>query len=90
MVAKKKKTKREERPDRPMRVRPPAVCYFCKEDKEPNYKEWEVLRPFVSDRAKIISPQRSGACAKHQRRLAREIKRARHLAFFPFIIRPNF
>lgn len=53
----------------------------------PDYKNWEGLRPFITDRGKIISRGRTGVCAKHQRKLAREIKRARHLALLPFVAR---
>ncbi len=45
------------------------------------------MRRFVSDRGKIVSRGRSGVCAKHQRRLAQAIKRARHLGLIPFIAR---
>jgi len=51
----------------------------------PDYKEFEVLKKFVTDRGKIMSRGRSGVCAKHQRRLSKEIKRARHLALLVFV-----
>lgn len=38
----------------------------------------------MTDRAKILPRSVSGVCLKHQRMLAREIKRARHLALLPF------
>jgi small subunit ribosomal protein S18 len=60
-------------------------CHFCEGKIEPSFKEMETLRRFVSDRGKIIPCTRSGVCAKHQRRLAREVKRARFLALLPFI-----
>jgi small subunit ribosomal protein S18 len=62
-------------------------CYFCesKEGKLPDYKDFEALRKFISERGKILSRLRSGVCAKHQRRLSKEIKRARHLALIPFV-----
>lgn len=60
-------------------------CRFC---ANPNmtidYKDIETLSRFVSDHGKIRSRRQTGTCAKHQRHLAREIKRARHLALLPF------
>jgi len=62
-------------------------CFFCQGGVIPDYKEPEVLRRFISERGKIISRTRSGVCAKHQRRLAGEIKKARYLALLPFVAR---
>lgn len=59
-------------------------CPFCESDKKPDYKEVETLWRFVSDRGKIIPRSRTGVCAKHQRRLAQSIKRARFLGLIPF------
>lgn len=60
-------------------------CFFCQNDKLPDYKDWETLRKFLTDRGKILAKEKSGVCAKHQRLVAREIKRARHLALLPFV-----
>jgi small subunit ribosomal protein S18 len=48
-----------------------------------DYKNPEKLLHFITDRGKIAPRRRSGTCAKHQRLLAREIKKARHLALLP-------
>lgn len=55
-------------------------------DKIPyaDYKDFAFLRRFVSDRGRIDSRRKTGTCAKHQRALARAIKRARHLALLPY------
>ncbi|MCH7641043.1 30S ribosomal protein S18 [Patescibacteria group bacterium] len=78
----RKKSSRKNPPRRP----PKKVdfCYFCREDKYPDYKDYQSLKKFLSDRAKIVGSKRSGICSKHQRRLTREIKRARHLGLLPF------
>lgn len=68
--------------------RRPAVCPFCQSGTVSTYKNWEELSKFVSDRGKILPRSRTGICAKHQRGLARSIKRARHLALLPFAVRP--
>jgi small subunit ribosomal protein S18 len=60
-------------------------CLFCDEKKTPTYTDAITLRKFLSDRSKIIPRSRSGACSKHQRLVAREIKHARHLALLPFV-----
>ena len=61
------------------------VCAFCLEkSKTIDYKDVGTLRRFVTDRGKIRSRRKTGTCAKHQRRLAVAIKRARHLALLPF------
>jgi small subunit ribosomal protein S18 len=66
------------------RKRTPGVCSFCKEGKEPDYKNKEALEKYLTDRARIIGGDRSGLCSKHQRKLSRAIKRARYLGFLPF------
>ncbi|HBC72569.1 30S ribosomal protein S18 [Candidatus Amesbacteria bacterium RIFOXYB1_FULL_47_13] len=63
----------------------PKNCLFCKENNSPDFKDVATLSKYVSERGRIIGRDRSGVCAKHQRRLAREIKRARHLALLPFV-----
>lgn len=61
------------------------VCPFCAQNMEYiDYKQADVLRRFLSDRGKIKARRKTGTCAKHQRRLAVAIKRARHLALLPF------
>ncbi|MBI4180404.1 MAG: 30S ribosomal protein S18 [Chloroflexi bacterium] len=62
------------------------VCSFCASKVEViDYKDAGKLRNFVSDRGKIEPRRRTGTCAKHQRFLARAIKRARHLALLPYV-----
>ncbi len=62
------------------------VCSFCVEHvKAIDYKDYERLRRYVPDRAKIEPRRKSGVCAKHQRALSLAIKRARHLALLPYV-----
>ena len=71
------------------KLRPvPTNCPYCKADKEPDYKQVEDLQKYLSERGKIIGKDRSGVCAKHQRRLSQAIKKARYLALMPFTIKP--
>jgi len=62
------------------------VCRFCADSSlEINYKDVNMLRYFISERAKIIPRRISGTCAKHQRELARAIKRGRSIALLPYV-----
>ena len=58
-------------------------CPFCVKKTEPVYFELESLAIGVSPKKRIVSRWTTGVCEKHQLRLARSIKRARHLALLP-------
>lgn len=74
-----------QRPQRVPRFRK-KVCRFCHtKDLQIDYKQPEVLLKFVTDRGKILPRRITGTCAKHQRALAREIKKARMIALLPFV-----
>jgi small subunit ribosomal protein S18 len=60
-------------------------CPYCKGEAGPDYKEPEKLRAFISERGRILGRLRTGICTKHQRHLTLAIKRARHLAYLPFV-----
>jgi small subunit ribosomal protein S18 len=63
----------------------PRVCQFCTDRSATiDYKQIDILRRYVTESGKIRPRRQSGACAKHQREVARAIKRARHLAMLPF------
>jgi len=49
-----------------------------------DYKNAEQLRRFLTEDGKIRPRRQTGTCAKHQRELARAVKRARHLALIQF------
>ena len=62
------------------------ACRFCSEKVALiDYKEVERLGKFLTEKGKIIGRRITGNCAKHQRALARAIKRARHAALLPFL-----
>jgi small subunit ribosomal protein S18 len=62
------------------------VCFFCRDKVTSiDYKDATKFGRYISDRAKIEPRRRTGTCARHQRMLARAIKRARHLALLPFV-----
>ena len=61
------------------------VCQFCTEkNKDIDYKEFQKLRRYITEKGKIIPRRMSGVCVKHQRALAVAIKRARFMALLPF------
>lgn len=63
------------------------ACQFCFNKTEPKYWDVSALRRFMTDRGRIAGRSRYGTCAKHQRRISQEIKRARHLALLPFTVK---
>lgn len=63
------------------------ICRFCSgKEIDLDYKNYELLKNFVTERGKIIPRRISGVCAMHQRILAREIKKARTIALLPFTV----
>lgn len=66
--------------------RPRKTCPVCESGvRVVDYKDERTLSRFLTDRGKIIPARLSGMCARHQRQLARAMKRARHLALVPFL-----
>jgi small subunit ribosomal protein S18 len=62
------------------------VCRFCADSTlQINYKDPKALKYFTTERGKIIPRRITGTCAKHQRTLTRAIKRARTIAFLPYV-----
>jgi len=61
------------------------VCSFCEDKIQPSYKNVDALKRKLTERGKILPRRVTGVCAKHQRALATEVKRARHIALVPFV-----
>ena len=60
------------------------VCQMCA-GKDVDYKNVDVIKKYVSaDKYKILPRRITGACAKHQRHIANEVKKARFMALIPF------
>lgn len=56
-------------------------CRFCADKAMPlDYKRPDILRDYITERGKIIASRITGTCARHQRQLTTEIKRARQMA----------
>ena len=62
------------------------ACRFCSEKvSHIDYKDLERIGRYVTERGKILPSRLTGTCAKHQRMLARAIKRARFMALLPYV-----
>ena len=60
-------------------------CRFCHDSALViDFKDKYGMQSFISERFKIVPRRVSGACARHQREISIAVKRARHLAFFPY------
>jgi small subunit ribosomal protein S18 len=67
-------------------MRKKKVCQFCADRKQAiDYKDVDTLSKFITDRGKILPKRVTGACAIHQREVARAIKRARIVALLPYV-----
>jgi small subunit ribosomal protein S18 len=61
------------------------VCQFCVDKVTSlDYKDIAKLRKYVSERGKILPRRVTGNCAKHQRAMTMNVKRARHMALMVY------
>ena len=61
------------------------ICQMCA-GKDVNYKNADIIKKYVSaDKGKILPRRVTGNCAKHQRYIANEVKKARFMAIIPFV-----
>jgi len=51
-----------------------------------DYKDVEILRQFLNPHGRILPRRATGLSAKHQRSLAKAVKRAREMGLLPYII----
>lgn len=85
MADQKHDRQEERRRGRPRFIPKPRVCSFCVDKSEViDYKDPAKLGNYILSGGKIAPRRKTGACAKHQRRLAVAIKRARHIALLPY------
>ena len=86
MAEKRIEKKRTKAGDKKKKFIKRKVCKFTPEEIQTiDYKDIGRLRYFVTERGKIIPSRITGADARSQRHLVRQIKRARYLALLPFI-----
>ena len=61
------------------------VCQLCA-GRQVNYKDVETIKKYVDREKHKILPRRvTGTCAKHQRVVAEEVKKARFVALIPYV-----
>ena len=59
------------------------ICHMCA-GKTVDYKDVNIISKYVNDNGKILPRRVTGACSKHQRHIAQQVKRARMIALLPF------
>ena len=62
-------------------------CRFCNDPEaqmQIDYKNAQFLKSYLTERGKILPSRISGNSCKWQRRLAKQIKRARTMALLPY------
>ncbi len=64
------------------------VCPFCEKGAPKiDYKDVRMLQRYLSERGRILPRRISFVSSGHQRELAQAIKRARHLALLPYVVK---
>ena len=72
--------------DKKKKVYKKKPCRFCMDKIEGiDYLDYQKFQKLLTERGKIMPSRITGTCAKHQRQLARAIKKARVLALLPFV-----
>lgn len=65
-------------------------CSLCANHaRDVDYKDVALLRRYLSERGKLRSRDKSGACRRHQRLVAVAVKRAREMALLPYVVANN-
>ena len=59
------------------------VCQMCA-GKSVDYKDVMIVSKYINEKGKILPRRMTGACAKHQRHIANQIKVARYMALLPY------
>ena len=60
------------------------ICQMCA-GKSVDYKDVNIVSKYINEKGKIMPRRMTGACAKHQRHIAQQIKYARFMALIPFV-----
>ena len=60
------------------------ICQMCA-GKSVDYKDVMIVSKYINEKVKILPRRMTGACAKHQRHIATQIKIARYMALLPYI-----
>ncbi len=60
------------------------ICQMCA-GKSVDYKDVPIITKYINEKGRILPKRMTGACAKHQRYIAMQVKRARFMGFIPFV-----
>ena len=60
------------------------ICQMCA-GKSVDYKDTMIITKYINDKGKILPRRMTGACAKHQRHIAEQVKYARFMALIPYV-----
>ena len=64
----------------------PKYCRFKKNRiKYIDYKDPDFLMKFVNEQGKLLPRRLTGTSWKFQKRVSQAVKRARHMAFLPYV-----
>ena len=55
------------------------ICQMCAG------KDVAIISKYITEKGKIMPRRMTGACAKHQRHIAQQIKYARFMALIPYV-----
>ena len=67
-------------------IKTKKVCRFTQNNvKYIDYKDVKLLQRYITEQGKIIPKRITGTSSKYQRQLSIAIKRARHMAFLPYV-----
>lgn len=67
-----------------MKKMPKPSCPFHGNKDLVDYKDVYQLKKFITTRGRLLNPERTGVSPGCQRKLAREVKRARYMALLPY------
>ena len=60
------------------------ICQMCA-GKSVDYKDINIISKYINEKGKILPRRVTGACAKHQRHIAQQVKYARYMALIPYV-----
>ena len=60
------------------------ICQMCA-GKSVDYKDVPIILKYINEKGRILPKRMTGACAKHPRYIAMQVKRARFMGLIPFV-----
>ena len=60
------------------------ICFMCAKKHVVDYKDVDSLKRYINEKGKILPRRVTGNCARHQRFVATQVKRARAIGLLPY------